>query len=220
MATREAAARSRLARGEISREPAPLHRGLGLLWVLASVSLVCFGGCGETLPGSTVSLGGGTAGGRGRIDLLFINNTPFQAVFTFGSFDPLDQFTQPDFDQFSLAPPARTLEGNSRSDILSVSCGRVLGLGGAELLRFIERNRPDEAADELALVEGVEFFDVPPPDSDQAMRVGVGVAPPFEARLGVDFPCGALVILRLEFDERLAEPFRVDFEFIPPNRTR
>jgi hypothetical protein len=71
-----------------------------------------------------------------------------------------------------------------------------------------------------------------PKGSNDAVRIGnltyksqdslrkVGAAPPFEALLGIDFPCDALLIIRFEFDDLTADTFRVDFEFVPSGSTR
>jgi hypothetical protein len=67
-------------------------------------------------------------------------------------------------------------------------------------------------------VEGVAFYT--PPDDDAAAPVLAGVAPPFEALLGVDFPCNALLILRFERNDAGPDPYRIDFEFIPSESAR
>ena len=45
-----------------------------------------------------------------------------------------------------------------------------------------------------------------------------GFAPPLRALLGVDFPCGAIVIVRFEIADLGDAPFRADFEIIPPRQ--
>lgn len=184
--------------------------GCGLL-------VTALSGCGENLLYLTASLGGYTAGERGALGVLFINNTPHRAVFTFGSYDPADQFSEPDFDQFGPADPTRTLDGNGVSEILTFECARTFSLGSPGLLTLIEENPPDRTPDETALVEGVGFFDV---SGDNGEGEQVGVAAPFEARLGVDFPCNALLIFRLEIDDLGPDPFRVDFELITSESQR
>ncbi len=190
---------------------------------LASAALVAMAGCGQSFANLSASLGSGRAGGRGNIGVLFINNTPHRAVFTFGSFDQTDQFSEPDFKQLGLDDPGVTLDGNSSSAILSIECARVFSIGSPSLLRLIEENLPDVTLDDDAFLEGVEFFSVPPEDGDgpeTAEPVSEGVAPPFEALLGVDFPCNALLIIRFEFDDVGPDPFRTDFELIPSESSR
>lgn len=180
-------------------------------------------GCGEASINLTTSLGGDTAGERGTIRVLFINNTPHRAMFTFGSYDQTDQFSQPDFAQFGLSEFGAILDGDSSSEIISIECARVFSIGGPDLLTLIEQNLSEAALDEDAFVEGVEFFNIPSDDAegdDSGDPISEGSAPPFEASIGVDFPCSALLIIRFEFDDLGPDPFRVDFELIPSESTR
>ena len=48
----------------------------------------------------------------------------------------------------------------------------------------------------------------------------MGFAPPFEALLGVDFPCSALLIIYFEINDAGPEPFRIDFQLIPSESDR
>jgi len=200
---------------------------------LTMIILSAVAGCGVALPNLTASLGGDVAGGRGRVRVVFINNTPHRAVLTYGAYDQGDQFSRPDFKQFVPAEDGTgaTLEGNSTSDVISLACGRVFSIGSPRLLELIEANLPDADRDADALVVGVDFFevrsDVGGDDTDPVSgepgdqgSAKAGVAPPFEAFLGVDFPCNALLIVRFEFDDLEPDAFRVAFEFIPSDSTR
>ncbi len=197
------------------------------------VILLAVAGCGIALPNLTGSLGGDVAGGRGRVRVVFINNTPHRAVLTCGTYDQRDQFSRPDFKQFVPAEDGAgaTLDGDSTSEIISVACARVFSIGSPRLLELIEGNLPDADRDADALVVGVDFLEVGSDDggdetvpaSDESGDQGsakAGVAPPFEALLGVDFPCSALLIIRFEFDDLGPDAFRIAFEFIPSDSTR
>ena len=191
--------------------------------VLLTLVVPGIAGCGEAFVNLTASLGGDWAGERGTIRVLFINNTPHRAVLTFGSYDQTDQFSQPDFAQYGLSEFGATLDGNSSSQIISIECARVFSIGGPDLLALIEQNLSEAALDEDAFIEGIEFFSIPSDDAegdDSGNPVNEGSAPPFEALLGVDFPCNALLIIRFEFDDLGPDPFRVDFELIPSESTR
>ena len=175
-------------------------------------------GCGPTFFNQTASLGGETAGRRGTVQVLFINNTPHRAVFTFGTFDQTDQFTEPDFRQFEPGEFDRTLEGDRQTGILTLTCGRVFSIGSEALESAMRLNLPDGDYNDEALVEGVEFLDT---GDDTAPEPSLaGTAPPFEALLGVDFGCGSLLIFRLEFDDVGPSAFRVDFEVVPSSSER
>lgn len=187
------------------------------LRIAAALTLLSGAQCGFNLGNQTASLGGSTAGGRGIVHVLFMNNTPHRAAFTFGTFDQTDPETRPDFDQFGPAPDGQTLDGASASEIVTLSCARVFSIGGPALLALIDENLPDAVTIDEAFVEGVAFFSV---DGDEDDPTLAGTAPPLAALLGIDFPCNALLVIRFELDDVGPEPFRVDFEIIPSESDR
>ena len=190
-----------------------------LVGVVVLAGLAGTTGCIDLFANQTTSLGGSTAGDRGQIQVATINNTPYLAVFTFGTYDQLDRFSEPDFWQFSFNNDAdeTRLEPNDNSGIIVRDCGRVFSVGGPEMLELIEVNLPGTTVQDGAFVEGVDFYSL---DEDGEPDELIGSAPPLEAWLGVDFPCNALLILHLEIDDFGPEPFRVDFELIPSESTR
>jgi len=204
-----------------------LSRCFPVTTILACVTLTS---CSPDLANLFASLGGGRPGGRGDVQVLFINNTPHRAVFTYGTYDQTDPDFEPEFFQFVL-DGARVLDGDASSNIRGVTCGRIFSLGSATLLDLIETNLPDEDRDADAFVEGIDFYQVAeegdedPDGEDDAEElpadpVLIGRAPAFEALLGVDFPCGALLIFYLEIDDAGPDDFRVDFQLIPAESTR
>lgn len=193
--------------------------------------LLATSGCGDFFANQTASLGGTVGGGRGTVRVLFINNTSFRAVTTYGSYEQTDQGSQPAFEQFAPNDFQRTLEGDQSSDLRLLQCGRVVGVGSSELLALIAENVPDTTSVpgnlqggsivEEALVEGVEFYSVSTDDDGNEALVLEGRARPLVTLLGADFACNSLLIFRLEFDD--ADPdfrFRVDFEVIPADSDR
>ena len=181
-------------------------------------------GCTIPLANLITSLGGNTAGSRGTIRVLFINNTPHRAVFTYGTYDQTDKFSQPDFRQFGLDETNRILDGNSESSInpadgqSPIFCARVFSIGSPNLRSLIDENLTGATVIDEALADGVEFFDIE--ENGSADASSVGFAPPFEALLGADFPCAALLIIRFELNDLGPDPFRIDFELIPSASTR
>ena len=189
-------------------------------------------GCGscdiEVLLNQTASFGGVAAGapvasgGRGVIRVLFENNTPFRALFTYGSYDNTDERNTPLFLQFSpdsqLTAPtgSATLEGNSSSVIHLLPCARVFSVGSRGLVGRIQKTpgQVDPRIDEAVLFDGVGFSDTPVV-SDAAAEPNVGFAAGFEALLGVDFNCGSLVVVRLEFAEVGPLPFKTEMQVFP-----
>ncbi|MEK6799541.1 MAG: hypothetical protein AABZ12_11290 [Planctomycetota bacterium] len=187
--------------------------------LLGAALAVLAGGCGEAFSNLTASLGGSTVGQRGDVRVLMVNNTPYRAVFTVGAYDSTDPDYRPFFDQVVLAEDGLILDGDSESRIGTIECARVFSLGGPTMLDLIRKNVPSEDFDASAMVEGVEFYqiDADDPSADPLLR---GAAAPFEARLGVDFPCEALLIVYLEHDEQASPQFRVDFKLIPSQSSR
>jgi len=193
------------------------NRRLGAAWL--APGLMVLTGCVVDISNLTAPLGGNVAGSRGQVRIVFINNTPHHAVFTFGTYDQTDQSSEPDFRQFGHDEDGLILEGDNSSAIGALECARVFSVGGPRMLALIENNLPDATLTDEATIDGVEFFSVPDEDAG-ASPISQGKAPPFEALLGVDFPCNALLIVRLEIDDLGPAPFRVDFEIIPSRSTR
>ncbi|HEY3244597.1 MAG TPA: hypothetical protein VGM03_14750 [Phycisphaerae bacterium] len=177
----------------------------------------------RTLLNQTASFGGSVTNQRGHVRVLFLNNTPFRAIFTYGTHSNTDRDSNPDFHQFTGVMGQMTLEANSFSTIQMVNCDRVFSVGGAELLQLIGRNSNTNGAsfDRPAFTEGIAFSSAAI-GSEDAEAPTEGLAAPLEALLGVDFPCGAMLIVRFEQDDALTPPlrFRADFSMIPASSDR
>lgn len=184
-------------------------------WVpcIGTILIAPFAGCAGS---GLASLGGDTAGGRGQVGVIFINNTPNRAVFTAGTYDQLDPASVPDFAQFGLDDVGAKLEANAHSGLVELDCAHVFSVGGPRMLNLLNLNRPGADVEAAALVEGVQFFKT----DENGNLVDAGSATAFEALLGADFPCGALLIVYLEVDEAGPSPFRVDFQLIPSQSSR
>ncbi len=189
-------------------------------WLLLVVMAAAMSGCGlDGLLSLTASLGGGTAGQRGNAEVLFVNNTPFRAIFVFGAYDNLDRDTEPTLLSFSSDTATLNLEGNTESTIQQVQCSRVFSIGGEGLLTRAEANLDEDALENVPLIEGVHFSSGAIGDDD-ADAPTEGMAPPLDANIGPDFECGSLLIYRLEFDDDGPERFRIDLSVIPAESTR
>ena len=201
--------------------------GVGLVCVL-----VLFACTPAAYLNNTVSLGGSTPGGRGSIQVGFINETPYRAIFTYGTYDPqnLDQdgsvsFT-PGVGQFFVdADAANRLEGNSSSDVVTFDCGRALSLGGDQLIALIVENDLDGGLDPTALQPGIAFSGKPidDPEGDQPTA---GTAAAVVTLQGAEYQCESLLIYTFKLDagrpECLAAPpladgcFLVELDVILP----
>ncbi len=168
---------------------------------------------------ATASLGGDTAGERGNAEVLFINNTPYRAIFTFGAYDNLDRNTEPDLRQFSSDTATLNLEGNTQSDILEVECARVFAIGTEGLIVRVRENLEADDFEEAALVDGVRFSSTAAGDAN-ADAATEGVAAGRQDLIGADFECGALLIYRLEVNDAGPEPFVVEMTVVPAESTR
>ncbi len=163
------------------------------------------------------------SGGRGNFFVFIRNNTPFRAIFSVGSFDNTDERTTPVFFQYSPdsqlvnVNSTTTLEGNSVTGILSFPCARTLSVGSRSLVSLIDEN-PGAAAgmiDEAGLVDGVGFSSEPLNSDDSAIP-REGFASGFEALLGVDFNCGSLLNINLEFADTGPDRFLVELSEVFP----
>jgi hypothetical protein len=156
------------------------------------------------------------------IQVGFINNTPFRAIFTFGAYDQYDQESLPTvFGQLRL-------EGNSSSAQVAQPCRQAFSVGGAELIRLINENDADPSinvTDPHALIRGVNFSGAPLGDPLEAEPTE-GTAEGLVLLSGVDFTCErtnirqttgtGLLLFTFEQDPAAPGGFRIDFSFIQP----
>jgi hypothetical protein len=156
------------------------------------------------------------------LQIGFINNTPFRAIFTFGAYDQLDNDTLPlNFGQLRL-------EGNSTSAQIVQPCRKTFSVGGAELIRLIEENREKPTiniTDENALIVGVNFSSAPLGDP-LAAEPTEGSANGLVLTAGNDYTCArtdidqvtgnGLITFTFEQDASAPGGFRVDFVFVAP----
>jgi hypothetical protein len=165
---------------------------------------------------NTISLGGDVPGRRGNVNVAFINNTPFRAIFTFGTYDPQNPLFVPQFDQFTAGPNAADrLEGNTDSQVFTFQCGRAMSIGGDELIQRIREEGLGTDADQAALEPGITFSDRPldDPDADQPTAGrAVGVV----TLQGYEYRCESLLVYTFELDPTQPGGFRIDLNVILP----
>jgi hypothetical protein len=147
----------------------------------------------------------------GQITVVIINNTPYRAAFSLGSYDALDRDPPGPIDFIQ-----RRIEGNTTSALLTLECRRNVAIGTAEMIaRAIDNGlHEEEGADLDAFVPEVNFSSAPA-DSAAAASPTVGIAEGREVRLGVDFGCGDELIFTLLEDAAAAGGFRVEFDLLP-----
>ncbi len=145
----------------------------------------------------------------GQVEVVFINNTPFRASFSYGSWDSLDRSPGP-----STLQQLR-LEGLTTSDLSELPCRRNIAIGTREFLDRVLANDGDDTDDfdPDAFVEVVNFSSADP-DSDAAALPTAGTADGLEVRLGVDYSCADRLIFTFEQDPDAPGGFRIDFNVI------
>ncbi len=180
--------------------------------IIAAITIV---GCSlDALLHTTASLGGNIAGQRGNAQVLFINNTPYRAIFTFGTYDELDHDTVPQLTQFSSNERTEDLEGNSQVGPLDIECARVFSIGGKGLVTRVLNNLDQEDYENTPLVDGV-YFSSANVGSDDADVATEGTAAGVDSLIGADFDCGSLIIYRFEVNDLGPEEFKIEMSVIP-----
>ena len=151
-----------------------------------------------------------TAERTGNISLTFINDTPYRASFSYGTWDSLDRnpVGPVNFRQLRLA-------GSSSSAVLSLSCARNFAIATQELLTRVIDTDADQTAtfDPDAFDTTVHFSDQPQ-DSDLAAVATVGTAVGVEKLLGPDFECGDRLVFTFVEDPDVTGGFRIDYALI------
>lgn len=193
-----------------------------ILLLLVGPIASCTTGVPATLTAATSDFGAGVQIVPRAIQVAFINNTNFRAIFSFGSYNPLNQDTLPTNSQ------QLRLEGNTASPQIAQPCRRVFSVGGDELIRLIKENERDPAinvTDPRALVRGVNFSAAPLGDPLEAEPTE-GTALGMVRNVGIDFTCdrsdirdvtgSGLLIFTFEQDPAAPGGFRIDYQFVMP----
>jgi hypothetical protein len=167
---------------------------------------------------NTASLGGNSPGDRSDIAVAFINNTPFRAIFTFGTYDPLNPDFEPQFRQFFVDPDAdNRLEGNSESDVFTFDCGRAMSIGHEQMIARIHDAglNNEEGVDATALQPGIAFSDRPLDDPDAASATA-GRDGGVLTLQGAEYQCDSLLVYTFEVDATQPDGFRIDLTVTLP----
>lgn len=177
------------------------------LFALTALSLGLSGCAGDLFSNQTAER-------VGNVSVIFINNTPFRASFSFGTWDSLDRVTPGPV----TLQQARVAAGVT-TDPTTLPCRRNFAIGSEEFNQRVIDTRADDTAnfDPDAFTDGVNFSSAPA-DSDAAALPTRGKAQPIELLLGVDFSCGDIIIFTYVEDPDAPEGFRIDYEVIVDER--
>jgi hypothetical protein len=184
--------------------------------------------CQDAWVNTIFPLGGNTPGGRGIMTVVFVNDTQFRAIFTFGTYDPQDQTSVPQFGQFAVDPEQDETVFNRGLDpdtvtpqgSFVVNCGRVFSLGGQELIDRINEQKDPTPVNQAPVVEaalraGVFFTSAPldSPDANAVENFDIRLDPA-PSLLGVDYACDSLLIYTFEPDPDNPGQVRVRLDVI------
>lgn len=212
-------------------------------WFLLLV-LAAGGGCGSTMNpidfwfNNTETLGGTVPGQRSYIQIAFVNNTPYRAIFTFGTYDPLNTDQEGplafaiSFEQFYIdANPNYRLERNSTSQTYGFWCGRAIGVGDAALVDIIEKYEFENTTSGAPIYPealrplvdektgknkaGIIFSDQPLDAEDAGTHITAWASGVVTLQ-GADYPCEALVTYTFDLDDTQPGGVRVTTEVILP----
>jgi hypothetical protein len=204
------------------------YRSVITRFIFPVLLLVLVPSCEDIWINTIFPLGGNVPGGRGVVDVVFVNDTPYRAIFTFGTYDPQDQTSVPQFGQFAVDPSQDETPFNRGLDpdtvtqrgTFVVNCGRVFSLGGEELIARINQEEDPTPVNQAPVVEaalrpGIFFTSAPldDPDANAVESFDVRLDPVLSL-LGVDYACDSLLIYTFEMDPEQAGQVRVQLEVI------
>lgn len=202
-----------------------------LLW--APLMLAGAGSC-SFYYNNVASLGGGsTAGSRGKLEIVFDNQTQYRAIFTFGVYDPQDKTSLPEYGQFVVDTTQDVTQFNrglqpmmtTKVGSFTPTCGRVISFGGDQMISRIKDNnvKPFNKAPtvEAAFRSGIYFSDKPlnDPDANATETYALHLDPVLSS-LGVDYECDARLIFQFYPDPNQANGVLISLSVIPASATQ
>ena len=142
----------------------------------------------------------------GDVTFVFINDTPYRAVFSFGTYNDLDR------SPGAINLQQLRLEAHAISEPVTVACAHNGAVGTDGLVARVLATDADDTLefDRDALNEWVGFSSFPS-DSTGAGLADAGSAEGLEVLLGYDFSCGDELIFTFVEDETAPGGFRIDF---------
>ena len=162
------------------------------------------GGCG------TATLLNQTKERTGNVTMVFFNNTPYTASFSYGTWDEWDRSPGAvSLQQLRLAP-------NSSSSATSVTCRRNAAVATQAFYNRVIWTKTDQNTSNFdpEAFDVVIHFSAAPSGSDTQGLPTVGTAQGSEKLLGVDYSCADQLVFKFFQDPDAPGGFRVDFEDI------
>ena len=142
----------------------------------------------------------------GDVAFTFINDTPYRAAFSFGTYNDLDR------SPGAVNLQQLRLEAHTTSELVVVPCARNAAIGTEGFVTRVLATDADDTPefDADAFHEWVGFSSFPT-GSTGAGLADAGYAEGLEVLLGVDFSCGDQLIFTFVEDGTAPGGFRIDF---------
>ncbi len=148
-----------------------------------------------------------TAERTGNVTVVFINDTPYRASFSYGAWDSLNRNPPGPIEFRQLR-----LEGQDTAGPTSLNCARNFAVGTQEFYdRAVSQDVHESAAFDADAFDIVVHFSDAPADSDLAAIATVGSARGNERLVGVDYGCGDQLVFTFVQDPDAEGGFRIDF---------
>ncbi|MBU0640747.1 MAG: hypothetical protein KKB50_17930 [Planctomycetes bacterium] len=145
----------------------------------------------------------------GNIAVTFVNDTPYRASFSFGTWDDLDR-TPGATELYQLR-----LEGNTVSDVALLTCRRNMAIGTqAYLDRVLDVRANDTPSFDADAFSTVVHFSSAPADAADAALPTVGTGQGIEKLLGIDYSCESQLIFTFVADPDAVGGFRIDYALL------
>ena len=146
----------------------------------------------------------------GNVTVIIINNTPYRAAFSFGSYDALDRFPAG-----PVTLEQQRVERYTQTAPIRITCARNTAVGTEEFIqRSIDVDADDTPGFDPDAFNAVVNFSSAPADSDGAALPTVGTAEGLEVRLGVDYACEDQLVFTFVEDATATGGFRIDFSLL------
>jgi hypothetical protein len=142
----------------------------------------------------------------GDVRFLFINDTDYRALFSFGTWNDLNRAPgEVDFQQLRL-------EAHSSSEEVTATCSHNAAVGTDKLVARVVATEADdvEGFDPEAFNSRVGFSSFPEGSEGEGLA-DAGHANGVEVLLGVDYSCGDVLVFTFVEDDAADDGFRVDY---------
>lgn len=146
----------------------------------------------------------------GQVSFIFVNNTRHRAIFSFGTYDPLDKTPG------AVLIQQQRVEAQTTTGFTALNCRRAAAVGTAELIERAQENdfEDNNNFDEEAFTAEVNFSSAPLGSASEGLPTQ-GTASGRVVFIGSDYDCTDRIIFTFEEDPDAPGGFRIDFASLP-----